>query len=76
MNESSLEETERSRQRKGKSHVAARLPSSNFFEGTVDRNIRSDRLLTGAAVALLLVIFVRGGVLGTGVSSPNLLFGQ
>lgn len=31
---------ERSRKRKGKSRVAARLPTYHFLEGTVDRNIR------------------------------------
>ena len=36
----------------------------------------SDGALTGAAVALLLVVLVGGGVLRAGVSSPNLLFGQ
>lgn len=80
MNESSLEETERSRQRrKGKSHVAAKLQSDLFFlEETTEWNIRwyQIRVLTGAAVALLLVVFVRDGVRRTGVSSPDLLFGQ
>ena len=38
--------------------------------------MRSGRLLTGAAVALLLVIFVGARVLGGGVASSNLLFGQ
>lgn len=33
-------------------------------------------ILTGAAVALLLVLPVLDGVLGSGLSSPNLLFGK
>lgn len=49
-----------------------------FLEETTEWNIRwyQIRVLTGATVALLLVVFVRDGVRRTGVSSPDLLFGQ
>lgn len=50
------------------------------FFGRHDRQkyqvISEERVLTGAAVALLLFVFVRDRVLRTGVTSSNLLFGQ